>query len=110
METEQAWMREAGRAFGEDVLEALIWDAVEDALLALGPGGRSDGWAEGLEAWGRELLARWPDEVAGFVEAFVEDDRAGRLDRLRARLREVTHDVTRGVTLGAGSVVVLPAR
>ncbi len=110
METEDARMRRAGRAFGEEVLEALIWDAVEDALLGLGPGDRLDAWAEGLDAWGRDLLARWPDEVAGFMEAFAEDDRAGRLDRLRSRLREVTRDAAHGRRLGSGSLVVLPAR
>lgn len=76
-----------GRAFGEDVLETLIWEAVEEALLAL-PRGSSDAWAEGLEAWGRELLVRWPEEIAGFLEAFREDEDAGRLERLRGRVRE----------------------
>lgn len=77
-----------GRAFGEDVLEALLWEAVEDVLLTL-PGGAAGEWARGLDAWGRDLLARWPQEVAGFLEAFREDEDAGRLERLRDGLQEV---------------------
>ena len=85
MSGERERMRAAGRVFGEDVLEAVLWETVEDALLCLRPGGALEGWAEGLEVWGRDLLERWPAEVAGFIEAFVEDDSAGRLDRLRDR-------------------------
>ena len=85
MSGERERMRAAGRVFGEDVVEAVLWEAVEDALLYLRPRGALEGWAEGLEAWGRDLLERWPAEVAGFIEAFVEDNDAGRLDRLRDR-------------------------
>ncbi len=74
--------RADGRAFGEDVLESILWEAVEEALLAQPPGS-VDRWAAGLEAWGRDLLSRWPAEVAGFVEAFREDEDAGRLEPLR---------------------------
>ena len=102
MSGERERMRAAGHAFGEDVLEAVLWEAVEDALLHLRPGGALEGWAEGLEAWGRDLLERWPAEVAGFMEAFAEDDDAGRLDRLRDRL----HQATRGSAARTGRPLI----
>ena len=61
-----------GREFGEEVLEALIWDAVEDELRRIGPGARTDAFAAGLRAWGEELFARWTVEVAGYLEARAE--------------------------------------
>ena len=104
MSGERERMRAAGRVFGEDVVEAVLWEAVEDALLYLRPRGALEGWAEGLEAWGRDLLERWPAEVAGFIEAFVEDEDSGRLDRLREGMRRMA----RGSTPWAGPLVPVP--
>ncbi len=73
---------EAGRRYGEDVVEAAMWSAVEERLLALDPGDIA-AFLVGIEAWGAELLDRWAAEVGGFQEAFEEDDRAGRLEPLR---------------------------
>jgi hypothetical protein len=102
----QAGLRAAGRSFAEDVLEAVIWEAVEEVLLDLRPGDGLEAWAAGLEDWGRELLSRWPDEVAGFVEAFAEDEASGRLDRVRRRLRSVAR---RSPGWTALAVAALPA-
>jgi len=78
--------REAGRRFGEEVVEALVWSAIEDALLECGADEAVE-FLAGIEAWGAELLGRWRTEVAGFGEAFEEDQAAGRLDRLRELAR-----------------------
>lgn len=74
--------RDAGRRFGEDVVEAMLWSAVEDALLERSPAEAAE-FLAGIEAWGAELLGRWRAEVAGFLEAFDEDQQAGRLDLIR---------------------------
>ena len=62
-----------GREFGEEVLEALIWDAVEDALRRIGPGARTAAFAGGLADWGSDLFGRWRGEVEGFLDALAED-------------------------------------
>ena len=96
-------LRAAGRSFAEDVLEAVIWEAVEEALLDLRPGDGLQAWAAGLEEWGRDLLERWPAEVAAFVEAFAEDEESGRLDRVRAGLRSMA-----GRSAGRPALAVVP--
>ncbi len=77
-------VRDAGRRFGEDVVEAMLWSAVEDALLERSPDDAAE-FLAGLETWGMDLLGRWRAEVAGFLEAFDEDQQAGRLDLIRRR-------------------------
>jgi len=73
--------RAAAREFGEEILEALLWSAVEEELLQGAFG--ADDLAAGLLAWGRDLLERWPGEVAGFFEAYSEDESNGGLEALR---------------------------
>ncbi len=79
-------VRDAGRRFGEETLEAVLWSAVEDRLLTLPPD-EAAAFLDGLEDWGEDLLARWHAEVDGFRDAFEEDERAGRLDRIRELAR-----------------------
>ncbi len=62
-----------GREFGEEVLEALLWDAVEDELRTIEPGAATADFAAGLARWGEELFERWKREVDGFLEALAED-------------------------------------
>ena len=87
--------REAGRRFGEEVVEAMVWSAIEDALLERGADEAVE-FLAGIEAWGAELLGRWGTEVAGFGEAFEEDQAAGRLDRLRELARRSVPPPTTG--------------
>lgn len=121
-----------GREFGEEVLEALIWDAVEDALRTIGPGAATAAFAGGLADWGSDLFGRWMSEVEGFLEALDEDADdsampvpvapqagtrwraapkpgvAGRCDRTTP-LRSISSCTTRALTTSSRSRVMVRA-
>jgi hypothetical protein len=99
MDTPSWERRAAAREFGEEILEALLWSAVEEELLRGAFG--ADDLADGLLAWGRDLLERWPGEVAGFFEACLEDESNGKPEAPRA-LAGAGRLVESGLTDGRG--------
>ncbi len=100
--------RDAGRRFAEDVVEAMLWSAVEDGLLAQRPDEATE-FLAGIEAWGADLLARWHAEVTGFLEAFEEDQREGRLERVRELVRRTDPAILERKTSALGPLRALAA-